>query len=264
VSPEGSSFSFTNAIVRAPGTSVSNGLRTNGGTDPDAVRFRHQHCLYVDALVRAGLGVTELAPLEAFPDSVFVEDAALCLAGCAIVLRPGAASRAGESAALRPDLAVAGLRVLELADTGKIDGGDVLVTEGDVFVGLSTRTDAGGVEALAEVVEPLGYKVRGVATPGSILHFKSDCGLLDSTTIFATERLAATGCFDGYDVVVAPSGEEGAANLIRINNAVLVAEGFPVTAALLADRGYLVEVVAVDEAAKIDGGLSCMSLRFSR
>jgi len=221
-----SCFRFTHALVRVPGRGVSLGLRAGGGPDPDAAELRNQHRAYVDALTRAGVEVTELAPLEQFPDSVFVEDAALCLGGCAVVLRPGAPSRSGESAALRPDLVAVGLRIVELPATARIDGGDVLVTDTDVFVGCSARTDDAGIAALVEAVEPLGYNVTTVRTPDSILHFKTDCGLLDSTTIFATERLAATGCFDGYDVVLAPSGEEAAANLLRVNDVVFLADGW--------------------------------------
>ncbi len=272
----GSSFRFSNAIVRAPGASVSAGLRAGPGADPDFSRFQLEHQGYVAALRAAGVEVNVLEPLEDFPDSVFVEDAALCLAGCAVLLRPGAPSRAGEPALLQPALQAAGLDVVELTidqetadqepageDTARVDGGDVLVTDTDVFVGLSARTNQRGIQELAEVLGPLGFSVRVVDTPRSVLHFKSDCGLLDPNTIFATERLAASGCFDGYQVVSAPAGEEAAANLVRINDVVFVAEGHPQTESLLAGLGYSVCPLPVHEAAKIDGGLSCMSLRFS-
>ena len=85
---------------------------------------------------------------------------------------------------------------------------------------------------------------------------------MDETTIFATPRLATSGCFSDYDVIETPDGEEGSANLIRVNDVVLVAKGYPRTAALLRSKGYRVEAVSIGEAAKLDGGLSCMSLRF--
>jgi dimethylargininase len=218
--------------------------------------------MYVAALERAGVSVTTLPPLEDFPDSVFVEDVALCVHGLAIVLRPGDPSRFGEAATIRPGLRAAGLRVVELPE-GSIDGGDILVTDDEVFVGLSKRTNTAGLAGLAAALEELGMKVRKVETPADILHFKSDCGLLDSSTIFATARLAETGCFAGYDVVEAPQGEEAAANLVRVNDTVCVADGYPATVDLLGARGYNVETVAVGQAALIDGGLSCLSLRFT-
>lgn len=259
----GSSYRFNSAIVRTPGDSVSAGLREGSGVDPDAAAFKIEHRGYVAALADAGVAITQLDELWEFPDSVFVEDAALCLAGHGIVLRPGTPTRAGESAAIRNDLEVAGLTIIDLPGPGTIEGGDILVTDEEVFVGRSQRTDAAGIEALQQAVEPLGYTVREVVTPPNILHFKTDCGLLDSTMIFSTERLAAVGCFAGYDVLVAPAGEEAAANLIRVNDTVLVAAGFPKTTEMLRGFGYNVSEVAAYEAAKIDGGLSCMSLRFS-
>ncbi len=259
----GSSYRCDAAIVRTPCDTVSAGLRDGPGADPDVASFRIEHRGYVAALADAGVRVTQLDELWEFPDSVFVEDAALCIAGHGIVLRPGAPSRAGEAAAIRDHLAAAGLVVIDLPGPGTIDGGDILVTDEEVFVGRSQRTDAAGIEALRHAVQPLGYTVREVVTPPSILHFKTACGLLDSTIIFATERLAAVGCFNGYDVLVAPAGEEAAANLIRVNDTVFVAAGFPQTTEMLRGFGYQVTEVPAHEAAKIDGGLSCMSLRFT-
>ena len=108
---------------------------------------------------------------------------------------------------------------------------------------------------------PTGRPVRVVTTPPSVLHFKTDCAVISADVIFSTARLAASECFDGYDVLVCPSGEEAAANMIRVNDHVLMRTGFPQTEALLRDSGYDVITVRADEAARIDGGLSCMSLR---
>lgn len=257
------SFRFTHAITRQPAASVERGLRAGGGAGPDPAAFRIQHASYVAALEAAGVEVTTLAPLEAYPDSVFVEDAALCPAGGAIVLRPGARSRAGEATAIRPALVDAFATVVDLPGEGFVDGGDVLLADEEAFVGLSARTDRPGYEALEALLADFGYRSRRVEAPAGVLHFKSDCGLLDATTVFATRRLAASGCFSDYRVIEAPAGEEAAANLIRINDVVLVSAGYPSTAALLRDAGYAVVAVAIDEAACLDGGLSCMSLRFA-
>lgn len=235
------SHSFTHAVTRTPANSVTSGLRA----------------------VDRGAQVTVLDPLEAFPDSVFVEDAALCLAGTAIALRPGAPTRRGETAVLRPTLETMLGEVLELSGEGFVDGGDVLVTEDEVLVGLSARTDLAGFDALAAVVTDLGYRARKVDTPPEVLHFKTECGLLDPQTIFASARLAATGCFANYRVLPAPDGEEAASNLIRFNDTVFINEGFPRTRELLDAEGYKVVALATSEAARVDAGLSCMSLRFS-
>jgi len=258
-----SAFQFTHVIARQPGRSVVDGLRDGAGADPDYALFLHQHELYLDALRHCGVTVTLLEPLEDFPDSVFVEDAALCLADTAILTRPGAASRFAEAATLKSALASHFRSVLELPGTGHLDGGDVLLTQRDVFVGLSERTDQAGVDALKAVVGGCGYELRQVRTPSDILHFKSACGLLDDTTVFSTQALADTGCFANYDVIIAPPGEGAAANLIRVNDYVLISAGFARTRIELEARGYRVLEIDTSEAAKIDAGLSCMSLRYA-
>lgn len=263
ISSAGRAWRFTHAIARSPGASVSAGLRKTGGHPPDSGQFRVEHEAYVAALASAGVEVTALPALEAFPDSVFVEDAALCVGGTAITLRPGAPTRRGEAAAIRPVLESLFESVLDLPGEGSVDGGDVLLTDDQAFVGLSERTDEKGCEALSSLLEDLGYRIRKVHSPPEVLHLKSDCGLLDSNTIFATRRLAATGCFAGYKVIEAPEGEEAAANLVRVNGVVFVRTGFPRTEELLRKAGFAVTALSADQAARVDGGLSCMSLRFA-
>jgi dimethylargininase len=260
--PDFRSFQFDRCIARKPGKSIADGLRAGSQADPDPVRFAQQHDDYVAALMTAGVEVTTLPELESFPDSVFVEDAALCCGGTAIVLKPGAPSRAGEADAIEPALREQFRNVYKLQGDGHVDGGDILLTESEALIGLSARTDPDGVEELRPILEDLGYPVRMVDTPATVLHFKSDCGLLDQRTVFSTARLAASGCFAGYDVIECPAGEEEAANLIRVNGLVIMRTGFPRTRALLEQHGYQVKPVNVDQAALVDGGLSCMSLRF--
>jgi len=256
------SYAFKRAITRAPGNSVVSGLRTSGGADPDPDVFKSEHRTYVQSLEANGLDVTILPPLEAFPDSVFVEDTAICTANTAILLRPGAPSRRGEVDAIKPALGNLFKHVITLPENGHVDGGDVLLTEKDAFIGLSERTDQEGFDALSSVLSELGYTPKNIETPQDILHFKTDCGLLDEETIFATSRLAGLHCFDDYRVILAPNGEEAAANLIRVNDAVLVSAGYPKTKAVLTNAGYKVQTVPNSQAELIDGGLSCMSLRF--
>ena len=257
------SYTFSHALCRKPAKSVANGLRAEDQGDPDHTRFIEHHQRYVEALIACGCKVTLLDALEDYPDSVFIEDAALCLGDVAIALRPGANSRFGESAALMPALNKLFRQVINLPGNGCIDGGDILVTDTEVLVGLSSRTNQAGFDSLSEQVQGLGYKARKINTPADILHFKTDCGLLDNNTIFASSALAATGCFDSYQVIVAPENDTAAANLIRVNDTVLISEGYPETKSLLEKAGYKIVCLPNSEAAKVDGGLSCMSLRFS-
>jgi dimethylargininase len=260
------SWRFNRAVSRQPGRSIAGGLRAANGPDPDPEAFVEEHAAYVEALRSTGAEVSVLPALEDYPDSVFVEDPALCAGSTAIILRPGAESRFGEAAEIAPALEAVfsanGGRVVHL-QSGFVDGGDILLSDDEALIGLSERTDEEGVRSLEPILAEEGYRVRIVHTPKGVLHFKSDCGLLDSTTVFATKILAASGCFEGYRVIEAPDGEEAAANLIRFNEHVCMRTGFPKTAALLAAEGYSVRQLGADQAARVDGGLSCMSLRIS-
>ncbi len=257
------SYRFTHAIVRRPAPSIVDGLRAVDTGTPDLALMQAHHEDYVAALKATGASVTELEAAPDFPDSVFVEDTALCMPDCAIVMRPGAASRLGEAALMEPHLVALYDEVARIGAPGFIEGGDILVTGREILVGRSARTDAAGVAALRALVEPRGYALREVETPPDVLHFKTDCSLLDAHTVLCTRRLAATGCFEGYRVVHTADGEEAAANAIRFNDIVLMAAGFPRTRDALDDAGFAVREIGNSECAKIDGGMSCLSLRFS-
>ena len=257
-----SSFQFKHAITRLPARSIVHGLRAEDIGDPDHAQMLRDHAHYVETLQQAGASVVELPALEAFPDSVFVEDVALCLPQAAILMRPGAASRAGEVAQMEPVLRDLYEQVYAIDGPGHIEGGDILTTAKEILVGRSERTDSAGVAELAAIVERWGYRLREVQTPPGVLHFKTDCSLLDAETILSTRRLDASGCFRGYRVIHTADGEEPAANSIRYNDLVLMPAGFPRTHARLVDAGYEVRTINNSECAKLDGGMSCLSLRF--
>ena len=257
------SYSFTHAVVRPPATSIVEGLRASDIGTPDLALFRQHHTHYVSTLRASGAEVTELEPLEAFPDSVFVEDTALCLPELAVVMRPGAPSRLGEAPTMAPTLRQLYAEVLTIEGPGFIEGGDILTTEREILVGRSARTDAAGVAELRRLLEPRGFQLREVQTPAGVLHFKTDCSLLDEETVLATPRLDASGCFEDYRVIHTAEGEEAAANSIRFNDVLLVPAGFPRTAEKLSAAGYAVREIGNSEAAKLDGGMSCLSLRFT-
>ena len=255
-------FEFNNAIVRTPCHGIVNGLRAVDVGAPQYETVLSEHKAYVAALEKIGVKVETLPALDAYPDSMFVEDPALVFTEGAIVMRPGAPSRFGEAAEMAPVLKRRFQRVIELQGPGFADGGDILVTRDSVMIGLSDRTNETGAAALADALRGLGKNPKIVRTPANVLHFKSDCSLLDERTILSTSRLAASGVFDGFDLVLTPDGEEGAANALRINDNVFVGSAFPKTIALLQSRGYETIALATSEIAKVDAGLSCMSLRW--
>ncbi|MEM1299142.1 MAG: dimethylarginine dimethylaminohydrolase [Pseudomonadota bacterium] len=257
------SFRFTHAIVRAPAPSIVDGLRAVDTGSPDLAVFESHHADYVAALRSTGAEVIELPAADSFPDSVFVEDSALCLQEGAIAMRPGAPSRLGEAALMAGTLREVYSEVRTIEGPGSIEGGDILVTEREILVGKSARTDADGLAELTRLVADWGYKVRELQTPPDVLHFKTDCSLLDGETVLATRRLEASGCFEGYRVIHTADGEEASANAIRFNDLVVFPAGFRRTRDRLADAGYSVREVSNTEAAKLDGGMSCLSLRFT-
>lgn len=255
-------FEFTRAITRRPASSIAQGLRAEDIGNPSLEGMLKAHAAYVSALRSTGAAVIELEPLEAFPDAQFVEDTALCLPEGAILMRPGAPSRLGEVAEMAPTLRACYGDVREITGPGHIEGGDILVTGKEILVGRSDRTDAAGVAELAEIAAEWGHSLREVFTPEGVLHFKTDCSLMDAETILSTTRLDASGCFEGYKVMHVPEGEEAAANAIRFNNLVLMAAGFPRTAEMLDKAGFEIAEIDNSECAKLDGGMSCLSLRF--
>lgn len=254
-------FDFNSAIVRLPGKSVVDGLRAQPGPSPDYGKLLSEHAAYIDALRHAGVNVTLLEALEPFPDSIFVEDPALVFSEAAVLLRPGAASRLNEVEALAAPLAARFPKLLRI-NQGYVDGGDILVTPKCTFIGLSARTNEAGAAELRSLLASIGITSQVVKTPRGTLHLKSDCSLVDEETVLATEELANSGLFDGFRIITVARDERAAANSVRVNDVMLVNAGCPRTVDSLVNHGLRVSPLPVTEIARIDAGLSCMSLRW--
>ncbi|WP_411280874.1 dimethylarginine dimethylaminohydrolase family protein [Gemmatimonas sp.] len=256
---------FTQAIVRPPARNFANGLTTVDLGVPNVALALAQHAAYCAALARHGCTVIALPADSAHPDSTFVEDTALILPGRgAIITHPGAASRAGEVHAIRDALASFFPELPEITTPGALDAGDVCEAGDVVFIGISERTNADGARQLAAWLARYGVAARLVdirRTPG-ILHLKSGVVALDANRLLSIKALAGHAAFADMDVLRVPADEEYAANSVRVNDVIFVAEGYPLTHALLRQAGYALEPVAMSEFAKMDGGLSCLSLRF--
>lgn len=250
---------FSQAIVRTPAESVIDGLRAEDLGAPNFEALLKEHETYCEALTAAGLAVTVLPPMEAYPDSIFVEDPALVFPQGAILLRPGAQSRAGEVAAIKPCLDSKFDIVLSITD-GHVDGGDILVTPQQVFIGLSDRTNERGGEALIEALKALGLTGTMVRTPDTVLHLKTACSLIDDETIFCVEELA--DYFPALKTVIVPNDERPAANILRLNDQLLMSAGYAKSNAILLNYVDNIVELPTDEILKIDAGLSCMSLRW--
>jgi len=190
-----------------------------------------------------------------------VEDPALVFSDAAVLLRPGAPSRLGEAQELSAILAARFPKLLRLIE-GYADGGDILVTADRVLIGLSARTDKAGAAALQGLLHSIDRASKVVGIPRGTLHLKTDCSLVDEETVLATEGLASSGVLEGYRTLIVPSDERSAANALRVNDVVFVRAGCPRTLDMLTRHGLKVVPLPVAEIAKIDAGLSCMSLRW--
>jgi dimethylargininase len=207
-----------------------------------------------------GLEVTVLDSLSQFPDAHFVEDVAVVLPELAVLARPGADSRLGEEAAMEPVLA--GLRPLErIEPPGTLDGGDVLVLEDHCLIGVSDRTNEEGAAQLGRMLEARGWSWTALSV-GAALHLKSGVNSLGGQSLLITREYADRPELARYRRITVPVGEEYAANSLWLNGRVLLPDGFPQTRRRLEESGLEVLSLEVSEAQKMDGGLTCMSLRF--
>ncbi len=255
-------FKFNFAIVRHPSNSVVRAIRKRDFGNPSYTRVLKEHEIYVKTLQKEGLKVISLPPLEDYPDSLFVEDAALVFNKGAIILRSNILSRHGEANTLIPVLNDLFDPILELP-RGYVDGGDIINSPNEVIIGLSTRTDLEGAEALVNCLKLLNIKGSIVTVPESCLHLKSNCSLLDNDTILASAEISKMPIFKSYKKIITPVGEEGAANSLRINDTILVGSKYVQTIKILKDAEYKIIALPVTEIDKVDGGLSCMSLRWA-
>ena len=258
------SHRFTRAIVRPPGANFANGLTSVALGKPDFALAIAQHAQYCAALEHCGLTLVNLPEDPAHPDATFVEDAAVLAARCSVITRPGAASRVGEIAAIRDALTVLGVKTVAIEPPGTLDGGDICDAGEHFFIGVSKRTNWDGAQQLAAFLEKAGYSTSCIdirAVP-DILHLKSGISSLDDNRVVAIDSLAGHHALKGHEVVRVAPGEEYAANCVRVNDHVLIAAGFPNFAKSLARLGYESTSLDMSEFRKMDGGLSCLSLRF--
>ena len=255
---------FTHAIVRPPAPNFARGVTMSDLGSPDVPRALAEHAAYCRALESCGLALTTLPEDPTHPDSTFVEDTAVITPGVAVLTRPGHASRLGEAAAIRPALAARFGSLKEIVVPGTVDGGDICEAGTHVFIGVAARTNESGGRQLAAFLEAAGQTTALVSFemgPG-LLHLKSGLSWVGGRDLVIVESLASHPAFADWNLLRVSAGEEYAANCVRVNDRVLVPMGFPKTEALLRAHGYDPLPLDMSEFRKMDGGLSCLSLRF--
>lgn len=252
---------FNNVIVKKPGKSFVNGLTTSDLGVPDYNLLMEQHDAYLRALDKTGVKITELAADEAFPDSTFVEDTAVLTDEFAIICNPGAASRNNEIKAIEPVIKKYYDNIHHIEAPGLIDGGDVLQIDKQFYVGLSDRTDEAGANQFKGIVGKYGYKATIVQLE-EFFHLKTGISYLGNNTVAVGGEFINHPLFNDFKKVIVPKEEEYASNCIRVNDYVIVPEGFTTTIKNIQDAGIKTIEVPMSEFQKHDGGLSCLSLRF--
>lgn len=240
---------------------MTRGISTANLGQPDFTRAIVQHADYVEALKECGLQVTVLPADESFPDSTFVEDVALLTPRCAILTNPGAPSRTLETRSMRPTLQTFFEQVETIKAPGTCEAGDVMMVGDHFYVGLSERTNIKGAQQLLHILEHHGFQGSVVAL-NEVLHLKTGLGYLENNNLLACGEFLSKPEFQTFNLLEVDRDEAYAANSVWINDIVLTPEGFPKTRALIESAGYKVREVAVSEFQKLDGGLSCLSLRF--
>ncbi len=252
---------FTKAIVRRPCKRMTEGLSTADLGLPDHGHAIHQHNKYIDALRQCGLEVEVLPADENFPDSTFVEDTALLTPNAAIITNPGATSRKGELISMHDEIKKYYENLVFINPPGTLEAGDVMMAGDHYFIGLSERTNQAGAEQLIQMLE--NHDMGGsIVEISEMLHLKSGISYLENNNMLAVNAFRDHPSFETYNLIRVPDNESYAANSLWINNKVLVPDGFPVTHNNIREAGYDTITLDMSEFRKLDGGLSCLSLRF--
>lgn len=252
---------FSNVIVRKPGRSLTEGISSTSLGKPDYENALRQHAGYIEALKQCGVRVTVLEAEEKYPDSVFIEDTAVLAKKCAVITNPGAPSRRGEEVSVKGALEKFYTRIESIHAPGTLEGGDVMMVGDHFYVGLSARTNEEGVRQFGEILNKYGYTSSGIEMK-EFLHLKTGLAYLENTNLLIAGEFIRHPEFEKYNRIKIDPSENYAANCIWVNNKVLVPLGYPGTKASIKAAGYETLEVDVSEFKKLDGGLSCLSLRF--
>ena len=255
---------FQNVIVRRPCRAMVEGITSNPQLGkPDYEKALHQHDTYIEALKQCDVNVTVLPADERYPDSCFVEDPAVITRKCAIITNPGAESRNGEK-----DEIIGAIReffpedkIEYIVAPGTLEGGDVMMVGDHFYVGRSARTNEEGIRQFIAILNKHG--LTGSEVPlTEVLHLKTGVNYLENGNMLVSGEFVEKEDFARYNRIEIPEEEAYAANCIWVNGTVIVPMGFPAVEAAVRNAGYPVILVDTSEYRKLDGGLSCLSLRF--
>ncbi|MHA1985533.1 MAG: dimethylarginine dimethylaminohydrolase family protein [Promethearchaeota archaeon] len=252
---------FTHCIVREPTKNFQEGLTSSDLGKPDYIKALKQHSSYINALKKCGVEIITLKADDRFPDSTFVEDTAVVNKDLAIITNLGAPSRRGEEREIKTFLEKYFDNIESIKHPGTLEGGDILKIENEYFIGLSSRTNIEGAKQFESIVEKYGYSCSLISLK-VFLHLKTGVAYIGDNNLVVSGELIKNPIFKKYNLTKVEEDEVYASNCIRVNNYVLIAEGFKKFRDSILDLGYKTLEIDVSEFRKMDGGLSCLSLRF--
>ncbi len=238
-----------------------NGLTEANLGIPDYDKAVVQHKEYINALISCGLDVRVLPADESFPDSVFVEDTALLTPYCAIITNPGALSRRGEIAGMKTVIQEFYTDIEEIISPGTIEAGDIMMAGNHYYIGLSERTNLHGAGQVIGILNKHGMTGSMIKLE-KVLHLKTGMSYLENSNLLVCGEFLDNQEFSRFNIVEITEDESYAANCIWVNDKVIIPEGYPESRQKIIDAGYDIIEVDVSEFRKLDGGLSCLSLRF--
>lgn len=252
---------FSKAIVKTPSSSMTEGLSSAGLGLPDFQKALEQHEAYVKALKACGLEIIQLEADPEYPDACFIEDVALLTPKVAIITNPGAPTRQGEVKAIRPVLEKHYVNIESIQSPSTIEAGDIMMVGSHFYIGLSSRTNQQGANDMINILER--YGMSGSVVPmADMLHLKTGVAYLERNTMVVFGEMVTKTDFAEFEKIVITADEAPAANCIWVNDKVLLPAGRPKAQAAIEKAGYEVVLLDVSEYEKLDGGLSCLSLRF--
>lgn len=255
---------FKNVIVKKPCKALVEGITSAPELGkPNYELALKQHDAYISALKECGVKVTVLEADENFPDSCFVEDTAVLTSKCAIISNPGANTRTKEVETMIPVIKsfYNEDQIDYIKSPGTLEGGDIMMVGNHFYIGLSNRTNQEGAEQLISILEKYGH-TGSIVTLEKVLHLKTGINYIENNIMLVSGEFIEKPDFKTFEKIIIPEEEAYGANCIWVNNKVIIPSGYPTVKKGIMEKGYEIIEVDTSEYRKIDGGLSCLSLRF--
>jgi dimethylargininase len=249
------------ALTRAVSPSIVNCELTFLERQPIQLDLaQRQHAAYEQALRDLGARIVRLPDRPELPDAVFVEDTAIVLDEIAVICPMGVESRRAEARDTADALAPF-RHLVRLTPPATLEGGDVVRAGRTLYVGLSARSNAAGIEQLRAAINPHGYTVYAVPMSGC-LHLKSACAFLGQNTILLNPDFVDAGMFPNFEILNVPKNEPMSADILPVGSTIIVTADAPALRALLDQRGFKTLALDLSELQKAEAGTTCMSILF--